>query len=114
MEIYIAIYLFSGLKIKMMPSIASLVMIILILDTGQGQDSCRDGIPDGCSCLKPIHLRCTGKNSDLDNILDQIKDKNITALDLTLTNLNILQTEVFNRVQTLSALVISASHLQVS
>jgi len=96
----------------MMPSIASLVMIILILDTGQGQESCRDGIPDGCSCLKPNHLRCTGKNGDLDNILEQIKDKNITALDLTLTNLNILQTEVFNRVQTLSALVISASQLQ--
>ena len=84
------------------------MMIILILDTGQGQESCRGGIlPDGCSCLKPNHLRCTGKNGDLDNILEQIKDKNITALDLTLTNLTILQTEVFNRVQTLSALVIS-------
>ena len=98
----------------MMPSLVSLVMIILILDTGQGQESCRDGIPEGCSCLKPNHLRCTGENNDLNNILDQIKNKNITALDLTLTNLTILRTEVFKRIKTLSALVISASQLQVS
>ena len=74
--------------------------------------SCRD-ISDGCSCLNPNQLRCVGKKDDLKDILDQIKDRNITALDVTLTNLTILEEGVFKNVQTLSALVISSSRLQV-
>ena len=54
-----------------------------------------------------------GKKDDLKDILDQIKDRNITALDVTLTNLTILEDGVFRNVQTLSALVISSSRLQV-
>ena len=98
----------------MMPSLASLMIIVMILDTGQSQDNCRD-ISDGCSCPRPNHLRCKiGEKHDFKGILEQIEENNITTFDVTLTNLTILEPEVFKNTQSLSALVISLSQLKVS
>lgn len=91
-------------------SIFVLIILIMCLDTGQGEDDCRS-LSDGCSCPIPGHLRCIGKKNELEEILK--KSQNITLLDISLSNLNKLEMGTFAHVQDLSALVISSSQLRL-
>ena len=87
------------------------LMLILLLDTGQGQDKTCGTIPEGCSCLRPNHLKCYGNRESLDPILESLNHCNVTILELSLTGLDTLRAGTFSR-QTLSVLVISSSNLR--
>jgi Leucine-rich repeat (LRR) protein len=93
------------------------MMATIVMDTGQGQQhqtlDCRS-ISDRCSCPQPHTLRCTGKNEDLEDILEKIEsvDYGIRLLHITLEHLTVLKRGLFGLHLHLPGLVISTSQLE--